>query len=353
MYLDLSREQAWDVVRHIEARAPYRLCLLAEVMRDTDGPLDQMDASLESLVPMWEWFTTLAMAGYPDVPTDVPSLYEPRIAAHVLPEYADLARRRALLCEGLMHYIELVIKGVDQGARWDLWLQKGRVRMAQHQEPVVRLSNGSSIRLTNLATGMAYQYEKGQVQGARDPLALRNTIAEDLPSSWWRGGQDEEPSVLVPYLSYAGQTPPAIVTSSPLAALFGPPTSTPAEPFDDIGVELLLAVGPAAGLDDPRHFAALPPDTVAAVLTELDLAHDDGQPVQPGQLLEDGTQVFAPDGTAMVETIVADGALRALTVEPAGGGTAATWTRIEDGLRRLADSLGGHLASDSEGWPEP
>jgi len=352
MHEDLTRAQAWDVVRHIEARAPYRLCLLAERMRDTDGPLDQMDASLDSLVPMWEWFTRLAMAGYPDVPTDVPSTDEPRIVAHALPEHVDLARRRALMCEGLTHYIELVIKRIDPQSRWDLWLQKGRIRMAQHQEPVLRLSNGTSLHVVYLPGGMARRYEKGELQAGRDPQALRKTITEDLPPTW-RRDQDPQPSVLAPYLAYADQTPPAIVTSSPLAVLFDAPTPAPAEPFDDVGVELLLAVGPAAGLDDPRHFAPLPVDTVAAVLTELDLAHEDGRPVKLRELLEDGTQLFAPDGTAMVETIATGGALRALSVEPAGGGTAASWARIEDGLRRLAESLGGHLASDSEGWPEP
>ncbi|MCM0639408.1 hypothetical protein [Cellulomonas wangsupingiae] len=353
MYVDLSRAQAWDVVRHIEARAPYRLCLLAERMRDTEGPLDQMDASLESLVPMWEWFTAIAVAGYPDVPSDVPSTYEPLIVAHAAPGTADLQRRAALLREGLMHYIELVVRRIDPEARWDLWLQKGRIRMDQHQEPVIRLSNGTPIHAIYLVTGMARNAVKDAGGSARDRRALRDQLASSLPSSWRRRRQDEESSVLRPFLSYAGRTPPALVTSSPLAVLFDAPTPAPAEPFDDVGVELLLAVGPAAGLDDPRHFAPLPPDAVVAVLTELDLTHEDGRPVRPRELLEDGTQLFAADGTAMVETIATDGALRALSVEPAGGGTAATWSRIEDGLRRLAESLGGHLASDSEGWPEP
>ncbi|MBO0924259.1 hypothetical protein J1G44_07150 [Cellulomonas sp. zg-ZUI199] len=353
MYVDLTREQAWDVVRHIEARAPYRLCLLAELMRDTDGPVDQMDASLESLVPMWEWFTTIAVAGYPGVPSDVPSTYEPLIVAHAAPGTADLQRRAALLSEGLMHYVELVVRRIDPESRWDLWLQKGRIRMAQHQEPVIRLANGTPIHATYLVTDMARVAVNDKGGTARDPRALRDELASHLPSSWRRRHQDPQPSVLVPYLAYAGRTPPAIVTSSPLAVLFDAPAPAPAEPFDDVGVELLLAVGPAAGLDDPRHFAPLSVDTVAAVLTALDVTHEDGRPVKARELLEDGTQLFAADGTAMVETIATGGALRALSVEPAGGGTAATWSRIEDGLRRLAESLGGHLASDSEGWPEP
>lgn len=352
MYQDLTREQAWGVVRRIEAAAPSRLRLLAALMRDTDGPLAEMDATLESLVAAWAWFTPVAISGYPGVPTDMPSMYEESIVEHVLPEYVEFARRRALLCEALMHYVELVLRTVDQGARWDLWLQKGRIRMAQHQEPVFRLSNGTPIHLTSIVTGMAYKCEVGEVPGARDPQRLRDIIAEDLPPSW-RRDQDPQPSVLAPYLAYADQTPPAIVTSSPLAVLFDAPTPVPAETSDDVGVEMLLAVGPASGLDDPRHFAPLPVDTVAAVLTELDLTHEDGRPVRPRELLEDGTQLFAADGTAMVETIATGGALRALSVEPAGGGTAASWARIEDGLRRLAESLGGHLASDSEGWPEP
>ena len=352
VYFDLTREQAWDVVRHIEARAPYRLCLLAELMRDTHGPLDQMDASLDSLVPMWEWFTAIAVAGYPDVPGDVPSTYEPLIVAHAAPGTADLQRRAALLREGLMHYVELVLRRIDPESRWDLWLQKGRVRMDQHQEPVIRLSNGTPIHAIYLVTGMARNAVKDAGSSARDRRALREELASSLPSSW-RRDQDRQPSVLVPYLSYAGQTPPAIVTSSPLAVLFDAPTPAPAEPSDDVGVELLLAVGPAAGLDDPRHFAPLPVDTVAAVLAGLVLTHEDGRPVRARELVEDGTQLFAADGTAMIETIATGGALRALSVEPAGGGTAASWARIEDGLRRLAASLGGHLASDSEGWPEP
>lgn len=192
------------------------------------------------------------------------------------------------------------------------------------------------------------------MQNARDPWALHDSIVEDLPASRRQRGRDRGASVLEPYLSYADRTPPAIVTTSPLAVLYAPsaPTAT-ADASDDVGVELLLAVGPAAGLDDPRHFSPLPVDTVAAVLAELDLADPDGRPVRPRQLLTDGTQLFSADGTAVVETVVAGRALRALSVEPAGGGTAATWTHLEDRLRALAHSLGGHVvAPDSEGWPE-
>ncbi len=311
-YENLTREQAWDVVRHIEARTPYRLCLLAEIMRDTGGPLAQMDASLESLVPMWEWFEELAVADFPGVPTEVPSLYEPTIAAHASASTADWQRRTALLSEGLMHYVELVLRRVDPEARWDLWLQPGRILMEGHQEPVIRLSNGRPIHVTVLVRNLARRYRKtGVTSGAR---ALHDVIVGELPRTWRRRRRAPQPSVLEPYLSYADRTPPAIVTISPLAVLYAPFAPTPTgDASDDVGVELLLAVGPAAGLDDPRHFSPLPVDTVAAVLAELDLTDPDGRPVGPRQLLTDGTQLFSADGTAVVETVVARQALRALS----------------------------------------
>lgn len=199
----------------------------------------------------------------------------------------------------------------------------------------------------------------GECPPRPDVWMLGATVQNDRPTTWLSRRTSGATAIAVLLALGWSVAPPAAAVPAGQPAQFHADVPAPSlglseeETSDDVGVEMLLAVGPASGLDDPRHFAPLPVDTVAAVLTELDLTHEDGRPVRPRELLEDGTQLFAADGTAMVETIATGGALRALSVEPAGGGTAASWARIEDGLRRLAESLGGHLASDSEGWPEP
>ncbi|GIG41703.1 hypothetical protein [Cellulomonas phragmiteti] len=351
MYDTLTNEQAQELVRYIEARAVLRLAQLAHRMLRTGGPLGEMDASLESLVPMWDWFCGIEASGYLDTPTAVPPLHEPLIVAHAAPGTADLQRRRMVMLEGLEHYIELVLRRIDPGARWDLWLQTGRIRMARHQEPVIRMSDGTAVHVLSLVAGLQ---KRGQDP---DPSRLRTRVSDEIPRARRPRSQQREASVLEPYLAHLGAPVPDALAISPLTVLY-PASSTTAgsdgSSGDDFGVDLLLAVGPAAGLDDPGQFAALPVDTVAAVLAELGLALDDGRPVGPRQLLQDGTQLVDPEGTVVVETVVARGALRALSVEPAGGGTAETWMRIEDRLRGCAESLGGHLvAADSEGWPEP
>lgn len=48
-----TREQAEELARHVMALEPVRLRELAVWMHATGGPLDEMDGSVDSLVPLW------------------------------------------------------------------------------------------------------------------------------------------------------------------------------------------------------------------------------------------------------------------------------------------------------------
>jgi len=243
---------------------------------------------------------------------------------------------------------------------WDLYLQPGRVLEAMHQQTGVRLAGGEFVDVLVFVPNITVQALERVQKWSRDPSRLRDVLLMRCPAGWADVDQPRGRSVLESYRPFIGAELPADVAVNPFArwaaedaalAVGGSGDVPAAEAF---GADLTLAVGPATGLEDPSGLAALPVAVVAEVLRSLDLTHEGGASLRDEELMQDGLQLFDADGTAMVETVVAHGALRALHVEPAGGGTAQRWDVIEGRLQALADRLGGHLvAVGPHDWPEP
>src|SRR5665647_2683982 len=117
---ETTREQAEEFCAHVVAREPYRLRDLAERMRATGGPVEAMDASVDSLVPLWEWFVGYLLAGCPGVPGgDV-------VSAAPFPSDGSLDgdrdRRRGVACEGVQHYLRLVVQRLFGRAPWEVYV---------------------------------------------------------------------------------------------------------------------------------------------------------------------------------------------------------------------------------------
>ena len=351
-FYNVSLEQAVTFRGHVIAREPFRLRDLAVRMRDTGGPIDAMDTSMASLVPLWEWFVEYASVGCPGVPDDAsPSLWPVLGRADRTPEQ-DATRRRAAAGEGLAHYSRLALARVDPPAPWEVYVQPKRRREADHHSTGVRLSNGGFIFLDNLG----YAAEKALNGSPRDlsPARLQDLVLLWCPPSFAQVRQEQHPSVLVPYLTADLGPMPEIARLSPVAQweaeeAAAKAAGTPAPPAEPrAGSEMVLARGPGIGLDDePWLLRPLSTETVARGLTAAGFTNDDTDHVPPADLLIDDAQFMHRDGVAVISTLIHDGALRALFLEPVAGDH-AQWYLMIASLYDLANDLGARLAPEDE-----
>jgi hypothetical protein len=98
----------------VVAREPSRLAELAGWLLATEGPIDELDASVESLVVLWPWFLGFVEAGCPGVPAGtVGQLW---VDDGVTPRPARAGRTYA--AEAIGHYLMLVARRLDPSAHW-------------------------------------------------------------------------------------------------------------------------------------------------------------------------------------------------------------------------------------------
>lgn len=348
LFFQLPYEVAVAYRDHVVAREPYRLRDLALRMRETGGPLVEMDATVASLVPLWRWFVHYILDGAPGVPDDVvPSLLRfewgdgpgPRGAVH---------RRAAVTAEGIEHYARLVMAGVDPPAPWGVHVTRSRGRTLDghhHQTGVVR-SDGD-VQMVGYLQGHVVEVLQG------DP----RTRSEDFLSTWVLAllglgerlpVQERGPSVLEPHLHADLPPMPRAAQVSPWLEYVKPVVDPPAQRNERWGEETTLFKGRASGLDDePWRLKPLPADRVAAALAEAGFRTEGGAPLTAADVLVDGGEFAHRSEVAMAAVAVHEGQVRAVHLEPVAGGQ-AEWEQMIAPLRRLARSLRARLQADSE-----
>lgn len=347
-FAQLPFEVAVAYRNHVVAREPYRLRDLAERMRDTGGPLAEMDATVASLVPLWRWFVQYVLDGAPGVPDDAsPSILRfewtdgpgPLGAVH---------RRGAVAVEGIEHYARLVMARVDPPSDWGVHVTRRRGRTVDgnhHQTGVVR-SDGEVGMIGHINVGVV-----GILEG--EPRAL----GEAFLQTWvlaLLGRRDRPPvqdrgaSALEPYLhADLGPMPPEARTS-PWLEYEAPSADPPPAPDELRAEEMTLFKGPASGLDDePWRLRPLPADRLAAALTEAGFQTEEGRGITAVDLQVDGAEFTHRDDVALAAIAVHEGRVRALHLEPVTG-TQGEWDRMIAPLQRLARSLRARLQPDSD-----
>jgi len=352
----LSWKQAVAVRDHVRAREPFRLQDLARRMAATGGPVDQMDASFASLVPLWAWFDGFVLDGCPGIDPDdaMPSMLA---KADMVPPDSpqwELARRyrpASVATEGIEHYLRLVWLRFDPPAHWDVYVTPRGARVPDdihHSTGVVTSTGGfwdmslvQSIKLSVIEDRMF----------ARRPEALLEWAVRQ--EGWSTApAQDRGPSVLVPLLDAdLGPMPPAAAVSPvwdwPKEWWKARPAPLPAQPT--VGEPMTLWRGRPDDLDEPARLAALPADEVARVLAAAGLVAEHGPIDGPGLLASADADGFVelahPQETIQAQVIVADGAVRAVHVEPLAP-SRAQWTALTSALRNLARTTGARLVRD-------
>ncbi|MFS0700072.1 hypothetical protein AB6N24_08895 [Cellulomonas sp. 179-A 4D5 NHS] len=350
----LSPAQAAQFCEHVVAREPYLLRELASWLEQTGGPLEAMDASVDSLVPLWEWYLNLAGEGFLGltdglVPSSVPSLAAPDPGDHA----AEQARRGWVVADRLVHYARLVLTRLVPGAYWGVCHDPGVSNY--HQVPSVFLpgwpdparpgGDWPSVYFHVVGTFAVVDVKYNEIQRDRLRKIVLQFCPERLPVP---ARQDPHPSVLRPYLTMDLPPIPDIARVTPALAWLNEPSSAPEPPADtafseeDDWEDLVLAKGPVLGLEDePGLLTPLPADRVAAALTAGGFTDLDAPALMGGAEFEH------PDDVAQVATLVHDGALRAVYIEPINP-SRESWERLIAPLQMLAGKLGANLVPQNE-----
>lgn len=124
-----------------------------------DGvPLEQMDGSVQSLIPLWVWFKAQVGAGYP-----APEPGRTALGQAFLSVSPD-AVPRLLVGEVLAYYFMQVIRRIDPHARWDVELAYW---ISDYGRPVARWDSGSRD-LFGMIANVGGQLTRGDLQRERD-----------------------------------------------------------------------------------------------------------------------------------------------------------------------------------------
>lgn len=379
-FVRVSLQAATELRDHIRAREPFKLQMLARWMRDTGGPLEQMDASFESLVPLWGWFVGQLEADLPTVCAGVrASITDPSwedlerqrdfyayYTARNLMDKAEAdsalrsietgrGRRTAYALEPLAHYLRLVVAREHPQAVWEVWTSGGdRVIDSRHHEVGIFLGERSMF-FTGVLNRCAGDARRGK-EGAREPGALLERVLNPYSGLLPRPVQERRASVLAPYLTAdLGQAPAEAVVSPVWSWPYGWSDSTGRavprrgilvdEPAPAaVGEEMILARGPAEGLEDPSLLKPLDAEEVMRALWMAGFRLEDGSRPRVEDVLTDGAEFAHPAGQAQVSMLVHAGKLRAVHLEPAVLDE-FEWSQMLGPFRRAAKKLRARFAT--------
>lgn len=122
----------------VEERERGALIDLANWLQVDGVPLDQMDGSLDSLIPLWVWLKAANAAGFPQIDPDQTSIQ------HAMYPLEDDVRRRYVAAESLAFYLMHLCRRIDPAAHWAIELG---LRVPGYGTPVVRFARLPTKRL--------------------------------------------------------------------------------------------------------------------------------------------------------------------------------------------------------------
>ena len=354
--MNTSRAQALEFRDHVRDREPFRLQLLARLLRDSGGPIEELDASFRSLVPLWGWFVDFVRAGCPGVdPALVPSWWvDPQDGMEVPWDraLAEMNRPGAYVGEAVDHYVRLVWDRFDPPAVWDIYVSSSSDRERRHYHHQLGMVRSTGWRPWHYGMSHAQLIMDPNFTSYGEPVSLLRTILRE--EGWSEPpAQERRPSVLVPFLDADLGPVPESVAVSPVwvwpqmgpAELPGPPPAN-AEP-------VIVWRGSFEALDEPSVLGVLDGVTVADALREAGFVGPGGADLQLAHLLGDGgsggeSEIDLTHRTeaALAHVLVVGGEVRSLAVEPFRADR-KEWAAITKVLRALAKSQKARLVKES------
>ncbi|TPW78385.1 hypothetical protein [Schumannella sp. 10F1B-5-1] len=334
-FRELTRAQAESYIASVREREHDYLVALAHQLDRTGGPLDTMDGSAASILPLTEWFADQIQKGLPGVPAGAMSAH-----ARFFGEPFTEVLRVQYASDRVVHYLMQVIRLEYPDARWGLWPKpKGRAKWMDENAPTILYDGSIPFIAEQVVQGCAYDLFVGDGIG---PPRLRELFGYQVIRDTGREFVGAEESILAPLLAEDEKPYEDEAVPSFFSTLKSKDSPEP-EPRRGVSVEVQLApVGANEQLDEmsPQldHRAVIP------ILRFLGtLSADTGAPV--GDEIRNGGEYVIGDDLVAVTAISAGGRLRGLVIEAAEA-TGPEWDAIETELTRLATKTGSTLRAE-------
>ncbi len=318
--------------------------------------MQQLDASSDSLLPLWGLFVDFLDQGLPVVATDAkPDTWIEDGAGADLPDL-NTTLRCLYVAENIGHYLRLVLRRLDPAADWAVVPEDPRYPTVDDRHVAI-LVRGSYIIPQGFVPLIMYRLLDGQ-ESDRSPSALRDILGAWLPDQLHTVHQEPGPPVLVdltaPEAPAPRWTPPARLLVPQQTSPAPPPPSAPSARADDglpVGDFSLLA-GPDDGLENPALLLPLDPVLVATALSDMGFIDERGRSVTAGQLARhDQELVRVGDPRLHLTTTSSSRTLRLLDVETASDPTTDEARRLMAKFADLAHRLNARLLTDADNLP--
>lgn len=333
----VSEESADSYLEFVRRIGPVKLGDLAHLMAGSAGPVERMDGSCASLLPLWEWFLQFRNDGLPGVPANATPSYAQFLGYDAIPH-----PRSQFVGEAIAHYLVEVIRGRFADARWGFDEALHENTISYHEPKVLTPSGWWDVE----SIGTRFARSAEEREAARVPGRLLDKVTATL------GDLEEWPvpssqSILIPLLRE-----PPIPWNDPRRT---PPRSIAAVVPDD-GSWTMPESGEilAIALDDPERPAEwqpIPEDPVATELARRGWRAFDGGPIRPELLRTDHQVLFWGDRRAALYTIAEAGRCRGFAFEVVSIADDEYLT-VVSGLNDIAATIGGHFGPFEDWYPD-
>jgi hypothetical protein len=314
-----------------------KLANLAHWMRDSGGPVDQMDASVKSVDLLGIWFEKFVGDGCPGLPTDG----IPQVEGMPAQLTAELSRG-FYAASHVDAYLKRVAQRIDPMASYEIYEDPKPRGSIRHLATGVKLGTGDFL-WNPTPHAVAYQVITKENKYHKGFAPWSKPFASQAPVGFVPASQDRAPSILTPYLSSAKGP----VTIPPRSSTRG--AQDDAVSPEPLGASMTLAsVGTAyLGSDNLADLEVLDARRVREALTDAGFTTTNGQAITETDLLVNDAEFPCnsdDDYLAQATIGVHDGALRAVWIDGMGA-TAGEWDRIVKPFAVLAPKIGARIES--------
>jgi len=340
-HLTLGQGQRW--LAFVKQSRPACLTRLAQLMHASTGPIEEMDGSLGSLDPLFEWLVGfIEHDGFGLIdhaergPTSIALGHERRTTdwtGEPIP-WTPIE----VLWSPIEAYVFEVARRIDPSASLELWPRPPRSRIGYTDDNRVGVMFGGEWKIIDSfvmsATPRFFEDWTDPVKRpTRDQLrrdvARHLGVSPDLP-------QPRGESILAPLLEHPVALPE--IPRFDLAVASGGAV----DEAPKLDADPVMFLDRSAGDDDPEAAAPLPLGPVTTLLTSLGATTLEGDPITRRLLLSEADQFVILDGAVLVETLVVKRKVRALLFEP-GTATPAEWLHLLSRLDAAGVEVGAHV----------
>jgi hypothetical protein len=339
----LSPGQGKRWLAYVEQSQPGHLTRLAQLMHASTGLVDDMDGSLHSLDPLFEWLVWFIEHDGLDLidrseqgPASIALGHERRTidwTGEAIP-WTPVE----VLWAPVEAYVFEVARRIDSSAHWDSWPRPPRSRIVYTDDNRVGLVFRGEWKIIEAFVLSATPRRPGEdwTDPAQRPTRdkLRQDVAThigvdpDLP-------QPRQESILTTLLERPVALPEIpLFTDTPI-----PRRTTRDTPRLD--VDPVTFLHRSADPEELETAQPLDPGAVVDLLVSLGATTLEGQRVTRRRLLGDEEQFVIYDGAVLVETLVIRRKLRALVFEPREV-SPAEWAHLLTRLDTASTKLGAH-----------